>query len=99
MYPEENNMDTATKSQRTITDISEDSHLRTWINGYMLDRNVQGFSQGTLDFYHKKLTIFTEFCESQIITSIDQLTPNIIRLYLLWPEERGHNGFADRVYS
>ena len=31
------------------------------------------------------------FCDSQVITQIDQLDPNTIRKYLIWLEEKGHN--------
>ncbi len=31
------------------------------------------------------------YCEAQVITQIGEITPNIIRLYLLWHEETGHN--------
>jgi site-specific recombinase XerD len=37
------------------------------------------------------LNIFIQFCDSQVITQIDQLDPNTIRKYLIWLEEKSHN--------
>jgi site-specific recombinase XerD len=61
------------------------------MDAFLLDRKAQGMSKGTLYFYQKKLELFAKFCEGQIISQIDQITPQTIREYLLWLEERGHN--------
>jgi site-specific recombinase XerD len=84
-------MDTTHRDQRTITDYSQDTYLLSWINGFLLDRKAQNMSKGTLTFYQKKLKLFTDYCNAQVITQITELTPEIIRLYLLFLEERGHN--------
>lgn len=56
-----------------------------------MDRKSQNMSKGTLYFYRKKLELFTAYCDGQIITRIEQLTPDIIRRYLLHLESTGHN--------
>ena len=48
-------------------------------------------SVGTIHFYIVKLKSFCYFCDSQAITNIDQLTPDIIRQYLFYLEQTGHN--------
>ncbi len=75
-------MDPAIKNQRTITSLSLDTHLDSWIKGFLLDSKAQNMSEGTLTFYQKKLKLFTDYCYAQVITQITEITPEIIRLYL-----------------
>lgn len=87
-------MPARTKDQWTITEndvFSQDAHLLTWIEGFLVDRKAQNMSKGTLYFYVKKLKLFTDFAESRGITQITQITPTDLRLYLLHLEETGHN--------
>ncbi len=84
-------METARHDQRTITEFSQDTYLLSWIQGFLLDRKAQNLSKGTLIFYQKKLKLFTDYCNSQVITQITELSPENIRLYLLFLEEKGHN--------
>ncbi len=84
-------METARHDQRTITEFSQDSYLLSWIQGFLLDRKAQNLSKGTLIFYQKKLKLFTDYCNSQVITQITELSPENIRLYLLFLDEKGHN--------
>jgi site-specific recombinase XerD len=78
---------TTTKSQGTILKYSQETHLLTWISAFLVDRKAQGLSPGTLEFYHKKLKLFTDYCQAQLITQIPEITPNQIHLYLLYLEE------------
>ena len=82
---------TITKSQGTILKYSQETHLLTWVSAFLVDRKAQGLSPGTQEIYHKKLKKFTDYCQAQLITQIPQITPNQIRLYLLYLEEKGHN--------
>ena len=84
-------MDTITKVQGTILKDSQDTHLLTWVGAFLVDRKAQQMSPGTLEFYQKKLKLFTDYCDSQFLTQITEITPNAIRLYLLYLEEKGHN--------
>ncbi|UCH59616.1 MAG: tyrosine-type recombinase/integrase, partial [Anaerolineales bacterium] len=84
-------METRQKDHRTILKFSQDSHILTWANAFLVDRKVGGLSEGTIGFYKTKLELFTDFCDSQIVTQITQITPNTIRLFLLHLEETGHN--------
>lgn len=77
----------------------EDDYLLVWIEHFLMDRKSQGFSKGTLYFYTTKLQNFIKFCDSQAITRITQITPDAIRLYLLWLIETGHNpGGVHQMY-
>ena len=75
-------MATTTKNQWSITKYQQDTHLLTWIEAFLVDRKVQGLSKGTLYFYQKKLKLFADFCEAQVITQISQITPNLLRAYM-----------------
>jgi integrase/recombinase XerD len=83
-------MKKTTLNQWTIAQ-SLDLGLETRVDAFLLDQKAQGLSKGTIFFYEKKLEIFSEFCQSQIITEIPQITPLLIREYLVWLEKRGHN--------
>jgi site-specific recombinase XerD len=48
-------------------------------------------SKGTIKFYKKKLRLFSQYCEGQAIQHITQITPQTLREYLVWLEQRGHN--------
>jgi site-specific recombinase XerD len=80
-------MATTNQDQGTILKVSQDTYILSWINGFLLDRKAQNISKGTLTFYQKKLKLFTDYCNAQVITQITELTPEIIRLYLLYLEE------------
>ena len=68
-----------------------DDDLKTWINGFLINRKAQGVSEGTIHFYKVKFKSFTRYCEEHLITNILQITQVEIREYLLWLEEVGIN--------
>jgi site-specific recombinase XerD len=77
--------------QGTTTNFAQDTHLLTWIDAFLIDRKAQNVSKGTLYFYVKKLELFTRFCDGQGITQITQIDAGLIREFLLWLENNGHN--------
>jgi site-specific recombinase XerD len=80
-----------TKNKRTsIKVLQQESHLLTWIDAFLLSRKAENKNKATIEFYHDKLKKFTTWCDVQIITQIDQLTPVIIRDYLLYLVSTGH---------
>ena len=84
-------MDTTQKNQWSITKYEQDTHLLTWIEAFLVDRKSQGMAKGTLYFYQKKLKLFIDFCEAQVVTHITDITPSFLRQYMLYLEETGHN--------
>ena len=78
-------------NQRTIYKFSQETHLLTWVVAFLVDRKAQGLSEGTLSFYNEKLALYTDYCDSQLITQITEINPNQIRMYLLYLEDKGHN--------
>ena len=78
-------------NQRTINTYLQDDYLLVWIEAFLIDRKAQNMSRGTLGFYQCKLKNFTEFCESRAVKNILQITPPLLREYLLEFEIKGHN--------
>jgi integrase/recombinase XerD len=79
------------ETQGTITKTLVDDYLYTWIEAFLIDRKTRGLAEGTLRFYRNKLKLFTDFCETQVVTQIGQITPTLLCQYLLYLEETGHN--------
>ncbi len=79
------------ETQGTITNSLIDDYLLTWIEAFLIDRKVQNLSEGTLSFYSKKLKVFARFCDTQVITNIGDLTPTLLRQFLIYLEDNGHN--------
>jgi len=84
-------MPTTTINQGTISTFLQDDLLFSWIEGFLVDRKAQNMSKGTIEFYRKKIKYFFEFCEKQSIAQISQITPNLLREFLLYLETTGHN--------
>lgn len=91
-------MEQAVKNQGTILELSQDTHLQTWLESFLIDRKAQNLSKGTVLFYKKKLRLFSQYCESQAISYITQITPQILREFLVWLEQRGNNPGGIHTY-
>ena len=79
------------REHRTLENLSMEEYLLTWIEAFHMDRKARGCARGTLEFYHYKLKAFTDYCETQYVKSIYQITPSHIREYLIHLEDAGHN--------
>jgi len=79
------------REHRTLEDFSIDEYISTWIEAFLIDRKVRGCAKGTLEFYLYKLRTFSDFCETQLIKNISHITPQLIRQYLLYLEDKNHN--------
>jgi site-specific recombinase XerD len=84
-------MRTTQQNQGIILKYSQETHILTWAEAFLIDRKAQRLSEGTQQFYRKQLKRFTDYCETQLISDITEITPDTIRLYLLYLEEKGHN--------
>jgi len=79
------------REHRTIEKLSMDEYILTWIEAFLIDRKARGCAKGTLEFYGFKLKLFTNYCETQLVKNISQITPHFIRQYMLYLEEKDHN--------
>ena len=77
---------THTTTQKCVQDFIPD-----WANQFYQAKKAEGVSAYTLTFYKQQLGHFLRYCEAQLITRVEEITPNVIRLFLLWHEETGHN--------
>jgi site-specific recombinase XerD len=68
-----------------------DDYLLSWMEVFLIDRKANGLATGSLRFYRIKLKMFADYCDAQAIKQISQITPTLIRQYLLYLEETGHN--------
>ena len=94
---EEATMNESTVNQGII--LVQDDYLLTWAEAFLIDRKAQNMSKGTLQFYKKKLRLFTDYCESQAVKQVSQITPTLLREFLLYLETKGHNaGGIHAVY-
>jgi len=65
--------------------------LLDWIEAFILDRRSRGLSQGTIDFYRKKLKHLIEYFEHRQIRSVMEIDSNAIRMFLVHLKDKGHN--------
>src|SRR5215216_4496371 len=79
------------EDQGTII-LSQMDYLPILIESFLVDRKAQGLSGETVKFYKKKLKYFAKFCEGQAVTQVGQLTPDLLRRYLLELSERHNPG-------
>jgi site-specific recombinase XerD len=79
------------REHRTIEKVSMDEYILTWIEAFLIDRKARGCAKGTLEFYRFKLKLFTDYCEMQLVKHISQITPQVIRQYLLYLEDKDQN--------
>ena len=82
---------TQNETQRTLSNSYVDEYLLNWVEAFLIDRKARGLASGTLRFYQQKIKLFCDFCEAQVISEIGQITPTLLRQYLLWLEETNHN--------
>jgi len=67
-----------------------DGNILTWMERFLRVCRSRNLAQGTLEFYIKKLKGFTGFRGSLSIENIRQITPDTIREFLVFLEEKGH---------
>jgi integrase/recombinase XerD len=86
-------METARQSPVTHTTIGkvEADFILDWANQFYQSKKVEGVSPFTLTFYKQQLGYFLKYCQAQVITRLDEITPNMVRQFILWHEQTGHN--------
>ncbi len=84
-------MTKTTLNQWSTLIATQDSHLETWLDAFLVDRKAQNMARGTLKFYKNKLGVFAKYCDSQEVKLITQIDPNLIRDFIFYLEARGHN--------
>ena len=52
--------------------------------GFILDRQARGLAKGTVNYYLDELTRFSDFLDSQGVIAIEEISPDVLRRYLLF---------------
>ncbi len=79
------------EDQGTIL-LSQQNYIPLIVESFLIDRKAQSVSPDALSFYQKKLEHFLSFCEQQTITQVSQITPDLIRRYILRMSETHNQG-------
>jgi site-specific recombinase XerD len=70
------------QDQGTIV-LSQQDYLLILVESFLIDRRSQGLSGETIHFYRKKIEYFLRYCEAQAVTQVSEITPDLIRRYML----------------
>ena len=65
--------------------------LTAWVDAFLVDRQAANLSPNTVRFYRCHLGKFIEYCQNQQVYKVVDITPGIMRTFLLWLESEGHN--------
>lgn len=74
---------------RAPDSLSQETYLPTLAAAFLLDRRAQNLTRKTIEFYRNLLQGFLNWCEPQAIKTVNQLTPDVIRHYLIYLEDKG----------
>ena len=77
------------KSEQWI--IADLDNILSWIDAFIPDRKSRNISPGTIHFYQYKLKKFWHYCQLNGISQTKQISPGLLRNFLLWLEVEGHN--------
>ena len=65
--------------------------LETWVTAFLRDCKTRGLSAFTVEFYRAQLHTFTTYCKGEGVTEVLDLTPDMVRGFLLALETSGRN--------
>ena len=80
------------------TEILGDDVIQDWAAAFISDKKLQNVSARTIEIYQFRLYEFLEFLKLGGITHITQITPNVIRAFLVNLESQGHNPGGINIY-
>jgi integrase/recombinase XerD len=75
-----------------------DDYLAVWIEAFLIDRKARGLSKNTVLFYTRKLKQFADYCEAQAVKNISQITPGLLREFILWMQRDHNEGGVHAAY-
>ena len=76
---------------RTTTQIIQSSDLLNWLEAFIMDRRSTRLSEFIIKYYRVGLTSFFNFCSESGVSKVNQINAVLIRRYLLYFENTGHN--------
>jgi hypothetical protein len=72
-------MTTTNSPQQTTLNFLQDDYLLVWVDAFLKDRRARNLTPGTVKFYQEKLQPFTNYCETEAVKQISQITPTLLR--------------------
>jgi integrase/recombinase XerD len=77
-------------TQQIIELSAKEKSLINLVAGFLLERKSRGLQARSIEYYRGHLKHFTDWTARQGITSIDEISPSILRAFLLYLEETKH---------
>ncbi len=65
--------------------------LETWVTAYLRDCKARELSAFTVEFYRAQLQTFAEYCKAEGVTLVMDLTPDLLRGFMLALDTGGRN--------
>ncbi len=75
-----------------IMSLAQQDYVPLIVQSFLIDHKALRVSPDALSFYQKKLKHLLSFCEEQAFTQISQITPDLIRRYILEMSETHNQG-------
>lgn len=72
--------------------------VRNIINGFILERQSRGLSKRTIAYYAEKLDYFSRYLDELGVVNIEEVTPELIRQYLLYLSNSHNPGGIHTIY-
>ena len=78
--------------EQTILEISQGDYINATADSFLIDRQARELSKHTLRFYREFLRTFIEYCNTNSLTYIQEITPDLPRRYFLAFGEKHNPG-------
>lgn len=84
------------KTQQTF--LEQECYLPILADTFLTARKAEGLAIRTLHDYRDKLNVFTAWCDTQAVTQLEQVTPDLLRRFLLAMIEHHNAGGVHGFY-
>ena len=84
------------QTQRTF--LEQECYLPILFETFLTARRAEGLSKSTITFYREKLTAFLAFCDAQAVTQVKDVTPDLLRRFMLKLAETHNPGGQHAFY-
>lgn len=85
-------------SKREHTILKNADGLTGLVDAFLHDRKAAGLSLHTLKFYRQSLDAFLLWAKGQDVSQIDDLSPSVLRSFLIVLQDTGHNEGGRHVF-
>ncbi|MEP0806739.1 MAG: tyrosine-type recombinase/integrase [Chloroflexota bacterium] len=78
--------------------LRQDEYLPILAETFLITRKAEGKTAATVRYYQNHLRIFLAWCEAQAVTQVRDVTPDLLRRFLLAMAERHNAGGVHGIY-